>query len=90
MEANTRTEEIFVCSTPAPARTSFRDTLQLASFWSFLFALSGIFDITIGFLVWTGFIPIKDSPVPILEICFLIGAMFLVTGFVLTLVKTKN
>ena len=85
-----RTEEMFVCGTPAPAQLSFRDALQLGSFWSFLFALSGIFDITIGFLVWTGFIPIKNSPVPVFEICFLIGAIFLVTGFVLTLVKTKN
>jgi len=88
--ASTRTEEVFACSTPAPAQPSFRDALQLGSFWSFLFALSGIFDITIGFLVWTGFIPIKSTTVPVFEICFLVGAIFLVTGFVFTLVKTKN
>ena len=90
MATTTRTDEMFICDTPVPAQTSFRDALRLGSFWSFLFTLSGIFDIAIGFLVWTGTISVKNSPVPVLEICFIVGALYLAAGLVFVIFKTKT
>jgi len=90
MATTTRTDEMFICDTPMPARASFWSALRLGSFWSFLFTLSGIFDIAIGLLVWTGTITVKNSPVPILEICFIVGALYLAAGLVFTVLKSKT
>jgi len=90
MATNTRTDEMFIWETPVPARTSVRDTLRLGGFWAFLFTLSGILDIAIGLLVWTGTISVKSSPGPVLEICFIVGALYLAVGLVFNILKTKK
>jgi uncharacterized membrane protein HdeD (DUF308 family) len=55
-----------------------------------LLILSGIVDIAIGILVLTGALPVRNAPLPVFLICFVIGFVYLAAGLIIAIVKMKK
>jgi hypothetical protein len=64
--------------------------ILFGNFWSFLLILSGIVDTAIGICVLTGIISVRNSPVPILIICFAIGFIYFAAGLAIAVIKRKK
>jgi hypothetical protein len=70
--------------------TGLLKVILFGSFWSFLLVLSGIIDIILGLLFAIGVFSVRESPLPISIICFIIGFIYLAAGISIGVAKKRK